>query len=56
MIKPLNPKINSKYIKLDDYKIFDFQIPETYLNFIIEKDKVVVKTELRIKKINKDVK
>ena len=56
MIKPIKHEINSKYIKLEDYKIFDFQIPETYLNFIIEKDKVIVKTELKVKKINKEVK
>ena len=45
---------NITYIKSDDYKPFDFAIPNIFLDFIIEKEKVIVKTELKIVKIKKD--
>ncbi len=43
----------SKYIKLNDYKAFDYEIPETFIDFVIEKEKVKVKTQLKLNKRNK---
>ena len=45
---------NITYVKSDDYKPFDYEIPNIFLDFIIEKEKVIVKTELKIVKIKKD--
>ncbi len=53
MQKSINQKIISKYVKLEDYKVFDYEIPETFLDFVIEKVKVKVKVKLKIKKRNK---
>ncbi len=47
---------NPKYVKIEDYKIFDYEIPETFLDFVIEKEIVTVKTQLRLIKKNKMVK
>ena len=41
---------NRKYIKLEDYKFFGWEIPSIFLDFIIQKDEVIVKTELLITK------
>ena len=46
---------NTNYVRSEDYKAFDFEIPNILLNFIIEKEEVIVKTELKIKKINQNV-
>ena len=47
------PNENIKnYIKLEDYKLFDFEIPTIFLDFIIDKNKVIVKTELKLIKKN----
>ena len=49
---------NKDYIKLENYKSFDYEIPDIFLDFIIEDTKVIVKTELKLIKkninINKD--
>ena len=45
-----------KYIKLEDYKEFDYEIPEISLNFVIETKKVFVKTHLKLIKRNKSSK
>ncbi len=49
-------KNNSRYIKLEDYKEFDYEIPETFLDFVIEKEEVTVITKLKVKKRNKKTK
>ena len=46
----------SKYIKLEDYKIFDYEIPEIFLDFVINEEKVIVTTELKLCKKNKKTK
>ena len=46
---------NSDYTKLGDYKLFDYEIPNIFLNFIIEDKRVIVKTELKIIKKNLEV-
>ncbi len=46
----------SKYIKLEDYKVFDFEIPEIYLDFVIKKNIVNVITQLKLIKKNKNTK
>ena len=43
-----NQKTISKYIKLEDYKIFDYEIPEIFLDFVIKKNAVYITTELRM--------
>ena len=53
MQKSINQKNISKYVKLQDYKVFDYEIPETFLDFVIEKEEVKVKSKLKVKKINK---
>ena len=53
MQKSINQKIISKYVKHEDYKVFDYEIPETFLDFVIEKVKVKVKAKLKLKKRNK---
>ena len=45
-------KNNEKYIKLNDYKSFDYEIPNIFLDFIIEEKSVIVKTELKLIKKN----
>ena len=39
-----------EYTKLEDYKLFDYEIPNIFLDFIIEDKRVIVKTELKLKK------
>ena len=48
-------KKNNKYIKLKDYKSFDYEIPNTFLDFTIEDTRVVVKTELKLIKKNTNI-
>ena len=45
-------KKNKKYIKLKDYRLFDYEIPDIFLDFIIEEKKVTVKTKLKLIKKN----
>ncbi len=56
MDNPKNQKGISKYIKLQDYEVFDYEIPEIFLDFIIKKNAVYVKTTLELVKINKNTK
>ena len=46
----------ARYVKLKDYKAFDYEIPETFIDFVIEKEKVKVKTQLKLNKRNKRIK
>ena len=46
----------SKYIKLEDYKVFDYEIPEICLDFVINKNEVNVTTKLKLVKRNKNTK
>jgi len=56
MDNPKNQKSVSKYIKLEDYKVFDYEIPEIFLDFVIKKNAVYVTTKLKLVKINKKAK
>ena len=56
MNNPKTHKSISKYIKLEDYKVFDYEIPEIFLDFVIKKNAVYVKTQLKLVKINKNAK
>ena len=53
MNNPKNQKSISKYIKLEDYKVFDYEIPEIFLDFVIKKNAVYVTTKLKLLKKNK---
>ena len=44
----------SKYVKLEDYKVFDYEIPEIFLDFVIKKNAVNVTTKLKLVKKNKN--
>ncbi|MBO8230239.1 aminopeptidase N [Prochlorococcus marinus str. MU1404] len=46
----------SRYVKIEDYKVFDYEIPEVFLDFVIEKNAVNVTTELKLVKRNKNTK
>ncbi len=48
----LNISGNKEYIKLEDYRSFDYEIPNIFLDFIIEDTRVIVKTELKLIKKN----
>jgi len=52
MNNPINQKSISRYIKLKDYKEFDYEIPEILLDFIIKKNAVNVTTKLKLVKKN----
>ena len=56
MKKSIAKEKEEKYIKLEDYQVFDFEIPDIYLDFVIEEEKVIVKTTLKLIKKNKRVK
>ena len=43
----------SRYVKLEDYKEFDYEIPEIFLDFVINKKAVNVTTKLKLIKKNK---
>jgi len=53
MNNPNNQKNISKYVKLEDYKVFDYEIPEIFLDFVIKKNSVNVTTKLKLVKKNK---
>ena len=53
MNNPINQKSISKYVKLNDYKVFDYEIPEIFLDFAIKKNAVNVTTKLKLVKKNK---
>ena len=46
----------SRYVKLEDYKVFDYEIPEIFLDFVIKKNAVNVTTKLKLVKSNKNTK
>ena len=54
MKKPKNQKGISRYVKLKDYKVFDYEIPEIFLDFVIKKNAVNVTTKLKLVKKNKN--
>jgi len=54
MIKQKKQKRISRYIKLEDYKVFDYEIPEIFLDFVIKKNAVNVTTKLKLVKKNKN--
>ena len=54
MNNPKSQKSVSKYIKLEDYKVFDYEIPEIFLDFVIKKNAVNVTTKLKLVKKNKN--
>ena len=54
MNNPINQKSISRYVKLKDYKVFDYEIPEIFLDFIIKKNAVNVTTKLKLVKKNKN--
>ena len=49
-----NQKGIPRYIKLEDYKVFDYEIPEIFLDFVIKKNAVNVTTKLKLVKKNKN--
>ena len=53
MKNPKTQKSISRYVKLEDYKVFDYEIPEIFLDFVIKKDAVNVTTRLKLVKKNK---
>ena len=54
MNNPKNQNNNSRYVKLKDYKVFDYEIPEIFLDFVIKKNAVNVTTKLKLVKKNKN--
>ena len=54
MNKPKKQKSFSRYVKLEDYKVFDYEIPEIFLDFVINKNAVNVTTKLKLVKKNKN--
>ena len=50
MNNPINQKSISKYVKLKDYKAFDYELPEIFLDFVIKKNAVNVTTKLKLVK------
>ncbi len=55
MLNVSDSKNNNEYIKLEDYKSFDYEIPNIFLDFVIEDTRVIVKTELKLIKKNINV-
>ena len=54
MIKPKTQNNISRYVKVEDYKVFDYDIPEIFLDFVIKKNAVNVTTKLKLVKKNKN--
>ena len=54
MNNPKNQNNISRYVKLEDYKVFDYEIPEIFLDFVIMKNAVNVTTKLKLVKKNKN--
>ena len=54
MNNPKKQKSISRYVKLEDYKVFDYEIPEIFLDFVIKKKAVNVTTKLKLVKKNKN--
>ena len=54
MDNPKNQNSISRYVKLEDYKVFYYEIPEIFLDFVIKKNFVNVTTKLKLVKKNKN--
>ena len=54
MNNPKNNKGISRYVKLKDYKVFDYEVPEIFLDFVIKENAVNVTTKLKLVKKNKN--
>ena len=54
MNNPKNQNNISRYVKLEDYKVFDYEIPEIFLDFVIKKNAVYVTTKLKLIKKNRN--
>ena len=54
MHNPKNQKNISRYVKLEDYEAFDYEIPEIFLDFVIKKNAVYITTKLKLVKKNKN--
>ena len=54
MNNPKKQKRISRYVKLEDYKVFDYEIPEIFLDFVIKQNAVNVTTKLKLVKKNKN--
>ena len=54
MNNPKNQNNISRYVKVEDYKVFDYEIPEIFLDFVIKKNAVNVTTKLKLIKKNKN--
>ena len=54
MKNPKNQNSISRYVKLEDYKVFDYEIPEIFLDFVIKKNAVNVTSKLKLVKKNKN--
>ena len=50
MNNPNNQNSIPRYVKLKDYKVFDYEIPEIFLDFVIKKNAVYVETKLKLVK------
>ena len=48
MLNVSDNKNNYEYIKLEDYKSFDYEIPNIFLDFVIEDTRVIVKTRAKV--------
>jgi len=47
MNNPKNQNNISRYVKLEDYTVFDYENPEIFLDFVINKNFVNVTTKLK---------
>ena len=54
MNNPKNQNNISRYVKLEDYKVFDYEVPEIFLDFVIKENAVNVTTKLKLVKKNKN--
>ena len=54
MNNPKKQKSITRYVKLKDYEVFDYKIPEIFLDFVIKKNAVNVTTKLKLVKKNKN--
>ena len=54
MNNSINQKSISRYVKLKDYKVFDYEIPKIFLDFVIKKNAVNITTKLKLIKKNKN--
>ena len=55
MNNSITQKRISRYVQLKDYKVFDYEIPEIFLDFVIKKNAVNVTTKLKLVKKNNNI-